>query len=145
MSSANNGGGRRSVIISEFTGRFQFLSNFYASDIKAADGYYLTAEHLYQALKCKHREDREKIRKCPSPGMAKRLGQRVEIIDDWDRVKVDHMIAILMLKFNQNPDLRDQLIETGTAAMQTDHPDRDTLAREPRRPIFVDGVAFRFT
>lgn len=64
--------------------------------------------------------------KCPSranefyllnPSEAKRLGRRVKLRDDWEEVKELVMYEICYHKFNQNPDIKRMLLNTGDAEL----------------------------
>lgn len=101
------------MTIDKFEGEYAFLSNFFESPIKFAKQIWPTAEHLYQALKTPNHEERELIRKAPTPGKAKKLGQKVKMRDNWDRAKKIWMAYVIKLKFQQNPDLAHQLVSTG--------------------------------
>ena len=99
--------------ISNFIGDYGFLSNFYDSEIIDNDGRkYKTVEHYYQAQKTLDLNDQEKIRNSPSPGIAKKLGRKVVMRNDWDKVKIFIMEKALRMKFNQNLELKKKLIET---------------------------------
>jgi ribA/ribD-fused uncharacterized protein len=55
----------------------------------------------------------EEIRKAPTPGEAKRMGNRVILRSDWEDVKVDIMTEIVFRKFTQNEKLKKKLLATG--------------------------------
>ena len=42
------------------------------------------------------------------------MGRRVELREDWDAVKLGVMYEVLQAKFAQNPELYNQLKDTGT-------------------------------
>lgn len=97
--------------IREFRGDYFFLSNFYPSGVER-DRYYPTAEHAYQASKTLNKSLRVKIAKAPTPGRAKALGRRVPLRENWDAIKIEAMREVLRLKFEQNDELREKLINT---------------------------------
>jgi hypothetical protein len=68
-------------------------------------------EHAYQAAKTLDLEARERIRKAPTPGEAKKLGRRVELRDGWAEMRLEVMEAMLRMKF-RDPDLRRKLYWT---------------------------------
>lgn len=103
-------------VISKFTGEYGFLSNFYFSPIYVGDDSYRTLEHAYQAAKTLDLEEKKQVRDCQTPGQAKRLGRKVTLRSDWDDVKIDIMLHLLRLKF-QDKDLADKLIATGDAIL----------------------------
>ena len=88
--------------INRFKGKYHYLSNFYSSPIRYKGKVYPTAEHLYQALKTKNKRKRAMIRRCSSPGKAKKLGQEILLRDDWEQVKDKLMYMVIRLKFLQN-------------------------------------------
>lgn len=98
------------MIIDAFKGRYLFLSNFYI-DMPPVMGYP-TAEHAYQAMKTTDPAERNAIRVCGSPGVSKKLGQKVTIRSDWDLVKYDVMKFVLMEKFKVGSDLAEMLVAT---------------------------------
>jgi len=99
-------------IIKTFKNDYAFLSNFFNSPITVNGQVWKTAEHLFQAIKTLNKEEREKIRLSDSPGIAKKLGRKVKLRDDWEEIKIDGMETILTLKFNQNPLLIKKLLDT---------------------------------
>lgn len=91
-------------MINSFTGEFAFLSNFYwhpmRVDInKGASILCDTLEHAYQAAKTSDMTARLHIADCTTPGRAKRLGQKVELIPNWDIVRIHVMHQLLQQKF----------------------------------------------
>ena len=104
--------------IDSFTGTYAFLSNFFPSEIVYAGHQYDTVEHGFQAAKTLDKWEQEAIRLAPSPGHAKRMGNRGpkgvirQLRPDWENVKQDIMLMLLRLKF-QDPELRRLLLSTG--------------------------------
>ena len=76
--------------ITQFTGKYDFLSNFYPLPIMIEwDGvFWSTVEHAFQAEKCLDFQARKEIRTAETPGEAKRLGKTVKLRDDWEQIKV---------------------------------------------------------
>lgn len=101
-----------SKAITEFSGENSFLSNFYAAPVVYQRLRFENSEAAFQASKCPERM-REFIGLNPS--QAKRLGRRIELRPDWDKVKFDVMYEVCWRKFTQNPDLKQKLIDTGDA------------------------------
>lgn len=93
--------------INSFWGPFRFLSNFYESPLVARGFEWPTVEHAYQAFKTDDSQW-EAIRLAPTPGIAKRLGSKVIIAENWETIKVDVMLMLLQIKF-QEPELRKAL------------------------------------
>ena len=100
-------------IIGDFSGDFNFLSNFSQHSFRdETDTLWRTAEHYYQAWKTLDFAERGKIWSADSPGQAKRFGQDVTLRDDWVYAKFDVMQNGLELKFDQNDDIRRLLLQT---------------------------------
>lgn len=115
--------GGRSVIRS-FTGDYRFLSNFYPAKIAYEDILFPTAEHLYQARKCILQDHSitdirsiTRIIETNNPKTAKHLGGMAKIRSDWDIVKLDVMLEVVRMKFQQNPLLTERLISTGDSVL----------------------------
>lgn len=108
--------------ITRFTGEHGFLSNFYEAPFQLAGGdtppthWWNTAEHAFQAYKATDLFGFTKIRNARTPAEAKRLGRKIECRPDWDLVKRELMLRILLSKFSI-PDLHRQLIATGDAIL----------------------------
>lgn len=104
--------------IDQFKGNYRFLSNFYEGDyIPYADYNFKTGEHLYQCLKTTKTDEIAKIIFAPTPGEAKRLGQKVTLRDNWDQVKIEAMRLTLGAKFISSPELTWLLISTDSAVL----------------------------
>lgn len=61
--------------------------------------HWPSAEHLYQASKTEDRFMAETIREASTPGLAKKLGQGVNLRSDWEQVKIGVMREVLHWKF----------------------------------------------
>ncbi len=103
----------KSNSIGKFHGEHRFLSNFHQSPIVYGTDLWMTAEHLYQSLKTDIEEEKQQIRRAPTPGKAKQLGRTVTMCANWDAIKDGMMLMCLRLKFDQNKALADELIATG--------------------------------
>jgi len=103
--------------INSFNGEYAFLSNFAKSPIMWDNREWPTVEHLFQAAKTLDPIDQEKIRLVYSPSKAKKLGKNVKMRSDWEQSKHGIMIRCLDLKFEQNLDLRQLLINTGNTIL----------------------------
>jgi len=99
-------------MINKFTGRFDFLSNFYLHKVDFEGVTYPSSEHAYQAAKTLDKSLRLGIANLPTPGKAKKAGKNLELREDWEDVKVDIMREILVTKF-QDPELQTKLLDTG--------------------------------
>lgn len=99
-------------MISEFRGENYFLSNFYVAPFVYDRVRYQTVEAAFQAAKCINPGDRIQFAGL-EPGEAKRLGRKVALRSDWERVKDGIMLELVRAKFSQNPELKIALIATG--------------------------------
>jgi len=100
-------------MINTFRGKYNWLSNFYQCDIIYEGKHWKSSEHIYQAMKCVHEEDKEKIRKCSLREIKSEV-LKYEQVDNWhDSLKDEIMEMALYLKFSQNPYLVKKLIDTG--------------------------------
>lgn len=91
-----------------FRDDFAFLSNMFPCKIIYKDLHFQSSESLYQAAKCK---DKSLISNfCNLDGYrAKKLGRKVQLIDNWEQIKIDVMRKCVYLKFTQNPILLQKL------------------------------------
>ena len=110
--------------IGPFRGPYRFLSNFHEAPFEWADeaeftdgpvkpSVWPTAEHAFQAAKTLDLMERKRVRAASSPAGAKRLGRRVTLRPDWDRIKDDVMASVVLAKFAGNNSLRLSLMKTG--------------------------------
>lgn len=104
--------------IKRFEYKYGFLSNFYPCSIKCHGREYSTLEHAYQAYKTLNPLERDKIMRASTPGHAKRLGRRVSLRTDWEKVKVEVMYDLLKRKFARGTDLAVALVETEDAELE---------------------------
>ena len=101
-------------MIDKFEGENRFLSNFWPADVKLDDIYYPTVEHAYQAAKTLDPIQRHNIWKAATPGEAKRLGKKVTLRKNWEKIKIAVMYDLLEQKFHPgNVALNYRLLETG--------------------------------
>lgn len=99
--------------IDDFEGDYDFLSNFSPVPVMLDGVRYPTVEHAYQAAKTLEPGEREKIRHASTPGLAKKMGRRLEKRPDWADLKVDIMRDLVRQKFEEQPDLKKRLLATG--------------------------------
>lgn len=104
-------------MISGFSGEYRFLSNFYPIEITKDGIVYPSAEHAYQAAKTDVMSSKQWIASSKSPGESKRRGRTLMIVNNWDDIKVNSMLEILFLKFN-DPYLKQLLLSTGDEHIQ---------------------------
>lgn len=99
-------------MIDRFTGEYEFLSNFYPSEVEYKGIKFPTVEHAFQAAKCKTKEEMQKFTEYETPGKAKRAGRKVDLRDGWETVKLFVMEELLRQKFS-NPAMARKLLDTG--------------------------------
>ena len=98
--------------INSFKNEYRFLSNFIDSPIVISGEIWPTVEHIYQVSKTLNRKEQEQIRLATTPGKAKRLGNKITLRSDWEKVKFDKMFKFVALKFKQNKKLKQKLLDT---------------------------------
>ncbi len=103
-------------VIDKFSAEYRFLSNFYPAKVKLDGLEYKTLENAYQAAKNFDME-RRKMFLTLTAGQAKNEGQNTLLRPDWHQVKVLVMTNLVRDKFNNNPELRTKLLETGDAEL----------------------------
>jgi ribA/ribD-fused uncharacterized protein len=103
--------------ISEFSGRYHFLSNFHPVEVEFDGMTYPSVEHAYQAAKTLDTDEREIIRTANGPGMAKKLGKHAKLRSDWEGIRIIVMTELVYQKFSRNPELARKLIDTGSSTL----------------------------
>lgn len=99
--------------IENFDGDFGFLSNFSPHKFRDDEGaLWQTVEHYYQAMKTDDLVDQGRIWSATTPGRAKKIGQTVNIRNDWKDKKFEYMMDGISWKFLQNKDIMELLIST---------------------------------
>jgi ribA/ribD-fused uncharacterized protein len=69
----------------------------------AGDLTFQTLEHAFQAMKTTDPAERERVRDAATPAQAKRLGRKVTLRPDWERIKGPIMKTLLRAKFAREP------------------------------------------
>ena len=103
--------------INSFRGEYAFLSNFYSAPVTYKGITYLNNEAAFQAQKVSSDSPFKDMFPKLNPSEAKKLGRRVTLIRDWEKVKDQFMYEICTLKFIQNEDLKERLLATGDAKL----------------------------
>lgn len=103
-------------VIDCFDGEYAFLSNFYPVVVHFGQHTYLNSEAAFQAQKCVHEYEMRQFCGLPA-GKAKRLGRKVQLRSDWERIKDDIMYQVVRAKFSQHPNLWWQLRATEDAEL----------------------------
>lgn len=95
---------------------YGWLGNMFAAPITYDGQIWRTSEALFQALRFEDVTIREMIRNKPSPMWAKILGKKYKtkmVVEPMSIEDLENMRLCLRLKFDQHPDLREQLLRTG--------------------------------
>lgn len=102
-----------------FFGDYRFLSNFHIADVIFDGRKYKSTEHAYHAAKCAKPEDRlpfaDYAMTCAA---AKRLGQQVQLREDWEQVKFEVMLQLTVDKYSRHPELKNLLLATGSRYLE---------------------------
>jgi N-glycosidase YbiA len=98
---------------------YGWLSNFYESEFDLDGKTWRTSEHYFQAQKWRGTALEGLIRKQTSPLRAARIGRgrQVRLRSDWEKVKDYVMLSAVRAKFEQNPQLKQLLVATGSAKL----------------------------
>lgn len=102
-------------MISEFQGKYRFLSNFWPATVQLDGVNYPSVEHAYQAAKTFQSSWRLYIGTAPTPSSARRRGREIPaefFRKDWQDICQLVMRDLLQQKFS-NYILREQLLATG--------------------------------
>ena len=101
-------------VIALFDGEYQFLSNFYESEVSYKGLKYQNSESAYQAHKfLDNHEDFTNLKPMKAKNKARKKEDNIR--EDWDKVKEGIMLDIVRAKFTQNEELKRLLINTGDA------------------------------
>lgn len=104
---------RKTKVVSEFNGEYDWLSNFVPVEIKYAGRTYPSVEHAYQSAKS---TDEVWKNTCQDitihAGAIKRMSKHVKIAKNWDAVKYKIMKKLIHEKFNVSV-FKDRLLATG--------------------------------
>lgn len=99
-----------------FQSEHAHLSNFHPAPIMDGGEFFHTAEHHYQAAKCRAMGDLHKlalVKVAETPLDAKRVGDSIQETAEWRGQKEEKMVLTINLKYDQNPKLAQLLINTG--------------------------------
>jgi len=96
-----------------------YMSNFSRHAIVIDGKSYMTTEHYFQSKKAEGTSYEKKIANAFSPSESARLGRSrdFELRKDWEQIKDDVMRKAVLAKFEQHPDIREKLLNTGNATL----------------------------
>lgn len=109
-----------------FREKYWFLSNMYPCTCEYGGYVFNSSEALFQAIKCTNDSD---IRLLVGVDgfTAKRIGRRVKLRNDWEKIKLDAMYDAVCTKFLQNKYLAELLMDTGNLELVEDNTWGDTF------------------
>src|SRR5690242_3024927 len=92
---------RSAATISSFDGRNRFLSNYYGLNRRHLIGEleFWTTEAAFQAMKTQNMRQRRLIATAVTPGEAKALGRKVDLVPQWDLLRYGVMYSLVEDKF----------------------------------------------
>lgn len=99
-------------MINSFKGEYFFLSNFYKAPVNVYGLPYTNNEAAFQSMKTTDMEKRREF-VLLDPSSAKANGRRIKLRGDWEQIKFNVMYNICLAKFLENPDLKENLLDTG--------------------------------
>lgn len=109
--------------IDRFYGEYQWLSNFWPCQVwvRWNENLYLakSVEHAYQASKAVEYSDFCAVLAIDGAGKAKRYGRKIKWKPSWklEEFRIQTMRDLVRQKFNNNPDLKQKLLDTGDAEL----------------------------
>jgi ribA/ribD-fused uncharacterized protein len=113
-------------VIKEFQGAYRWLSNFSPCKVILDGVEYQSVEHAYMSAKSNDLDWKSFCATTISPGEVKKASRSVQLIPDWDQVKVDIMRTCIDQKYNQSP-YKEKLIATGNEYIQEGNMWNDTF------------------
>ncbi len=99
------------MIINEFRGKYFFLSNLYEAPVMFEGLRFTNNEAAFQSAKLLDKQNRM-IYCMLNPSESKKLGCKLRLRSDWEKIKDSVMESIVRDKFTRNKELGKKLIET---------------------------------
>lgn len=103
-----------------FYGEYSYLLNQFPSRLRMNGLRFLCAEQAFYYFKgiiCQYEDTSLEIKKMIDPNEMKILGERIPTCTEWERKKERLMKSVLRHKFDQNPVLKEKLINTGKMSL----------------------------
>ena len=114
------------MAINNFTGKYEFLSNFYNHPLVVDGVEYSNAEAAFQAQSAADKGSKRKFARL-SGIKAKAYGRRIVQRDDWDeQAQIDAMREVLIAKF-KDEELAKKLCNTGDEELINTNQFRDNF------------------
>lgn len=99
--------------------KYGCFSNFYPCSVNYANMEFLNSEAAYQAMKTVKPEERQMFVNLTGKE-AKKLGGKITMRPNWDKIKYMIMVDVCYAKFSQNPELKQILLSTGDEVLIED-------------------------
>ena len=103
-------------VINSFSGKYEFLSNFYNAEVEHEGITYKNSEAAFQAAKTVNFKLRREFSELKA-SQAKLKGRSIALRPDWEEVKDEVMYQIVKDKFTRNSDLRERLMKTNSSIL----------------------------
>lgn len=117
-----------SVVIAEFEGKHDWLSNRFLSPIRwYPDLTFKAVEYGFVYFKTTNPQVREKVLACPDPYAAHAFGRAMAMRPDWDEIKFGIMYELVKQKFEKSPELTMKLIRTGDVLLVEGNTEHDNI------------------
>jgi len=104
-------------MIQAFTGPYSNFSNFAPCKIELWGLFYPSVEHAYQSAKSDGAEWKVFCQNTDNAGKVKRASHSVQLVANWEELKVQLMRYLVWQKFNQEP-FKTLLLSTGNEYIQ---------------------------
>jgi len=104
-------------MIDSFRGPFCNFSNFVPCTVELWEKRYPSVEHAFQSAKNNGEEWKVFCQTTVSPGAVKRAARKVQLVPNWEELKVQVMRNLVWQKFNQEP-FKALLLSTGNEYIQ---------------------------
>ena len=89
-------------MIYNFSGIYDFLSNFYECKVEYNGLEYKSVEHAYQSNKAINKSEHDWIMNAPTASKAKNFASKIKIREDWEEIKYDLMKKLVSFKFKNS-------------------------------------------
>ena len=103
--------------IEEFRGEYNWLSNFASVPIEFDGRIYKSVEHAYISAKSNDKEWKDICAENYPAGELKKISKGIDVVPNWEDLKVTVMKQLLVNKFSQEP-FKTKLIQTGDKHIQ---------------------------
>ncbi len=87
-----------------FRNEYWFLSNMFPCEIHVNGLKFKCAEACFQSFKTTDLELRKKFQNL-NGFEAKKLGKKIKLRSDWNKIRLEVMFRVVLAKFHQHPEL----------------------------------------